>query len=87
LADLQEFAILSGKLEAHADGTIIERMLSLSANADASESDPRLDADTAERLGIAGSVLLVVRADGHIGLRAERDHVAAMSAYLERLRA
>ena len=41
----------------------------------------------AAQLGIAEVTLLVVRPDGHVGLRADREHVAALAAYqaVERL--
>jgi hypothetical protein len=35
----------------------------------------------AERLGVDAVTLLVVRPDGHVGLRADHDHVAAVAAY------
>lgn len=64
---------------------IIERTFSLTADPDAA-ADARLDAATAEMLGVEDIVLVVVRADGHIGLRAERDHAAALAGYVEMLR-
>lgn len=47
---------------------------------------PHLDATTAERLGLGALTLLVIRPDGHVGLRAERDHAAALADYHARLR-
>jgi hypothetical protein len=32
-------------------------------------------------LGIGEVTLLVVRPDGHVGLRADRDHLKALAAY------
>lgn len=46
-----------------------------------------LPAATADRLGVGEATLLVIRPDGHVGLRADRDHVAALGAYQSRLRA
>lgn len=48
------------------------------------DADARLAAEDAARLGASEATLLVVRPDGHVGLRAERDHIAALDRY-ERL--
>ncbi len=40
-----------------------------------------LSADDAARLGISGMTLLVVRPDGHVGLRADSAHETALTAY------
>jgi hypothetical protein len=32
-------------------------------------------------LGIDGITLLVIRPDGHVGLRADRNHIEALMAY------
>jgi hypothetical protein len=37
-------------------------------------------------LGIRDIALLVIRPDGHIGLRADREHVEALEAYHTRLK-
>ena len=44
-----------------------------------------IDPSTAELLGIDGITLLVVRPDGYVGLRADRDHLEALSDYGQRL--
>ena len=41
----------------------------------------------ADSLGITALTLLVIRPDAHVGLRAERDHLAAFAAYRTRLAA
>lgn len=69
------------------DGTIVEQAITLSANPDVAHADARLDAETARAIGVDGIVLIVVRPDGHIGLRAEADHDAALTAYVAGLRA
>ena len=68
------------------DGTIIEQAITLSANPDVAHADARLDPETAARLGVDNIVLLVIRTDGHIGLRAGADHAAALAAYVATLR-
>lgn len=47
--------------------------------------DALLTAAAASQLGATAATLLVVRPDGHVGLRAERDHVAALARYQHRL--
>ncbi|MGH7242001.1 MAG: FAD-dependent oxidoreductase [Phycisphaerales bacterium] len=42
---------------------------------------PRITAKTADQFGVSDITLLVVRPDGHVGLRADRDHVKALAAY------
>jgi hypothetical protein len=37
--------------------------------------------DAATQLGVAGATLLVIRPDGYIGLRADRDHLGALERY------
>lgn len=41
----------------------------------------KLDSKAAELLGVKGTTLLVVRPDGYIGLRADRDHLRALEMY------
>ena len=41
----------------------------------------RLASEAAGQLGIGEITLLVIRPDGHVGLRADRDHVEALAAY------
>jgi len=45
----------------------------------------RLDSDAAARLGVDAMTLLVIRPDGHVGLRADARHAEALSAYLANL--
>ena len=41
----------------------------------------KLSPAAAEQLGAAAVTLLVIRPDGHVGLRADRDHAAALASY------
>lgn len=68
------------------DGPIIEVVVALTANAEVSNVDAYLSPDTARQLGVNKIVLLVVRADGHVGLRADERHAQALSAYVDQLR-
>jgi 2-polyprenyl-6-methoxyphenol hydroxylase-like FAD-dependent oxidoreductase len=65
--------------------SVIEASFTLSARpGGANSGHGRLDPATAAGLGIDGLTLLVVRPDGHVGLRADADHGVALMAY-ERL--
>lgn len=81
-----ELAQVRRDMEAMVGGAIIEQLIALTANASVPDADAYLTPDTAQALGVRGVVLLVVRADGHVGLRADRGHADALSAYIERLR-
>lgn len=72
-------------MEALAGGAIIEQVIVLTANAGVSGVHGYLAPDIAHALGVRGIVLVVVRADGHVGLRAEQGHAEALSAYIGRL--
>ena len=72
-------------MEALAGGAIIEQVIVLTANAGVSGVHAYLAPDIAHALGVRGIVLVVVRADGHVGLRAEQGHAEALSAYIGRL--
>jgi hypothetical protein len=41
----------------------------------------QLDQAVADLLGVEGITLLVVRPDGYVGLRADRDHLSALERY------
>ncbi|GGC83462.1 3-(3-hydroxyphenyl)propionate hydroxylase [Chelatococcus reniformis] len=69
------------------DRTIIDAVVTLTANADIADIAAHLAPAAAERLGVGDLTLLVVRADGHVGLRAERRHAEALGAYVSLLRA
>jgi hypothetical protein len=45
----------------------------------------RLTPAAADQLGFQEMTLLVIRPDGHVGLRADHDHIEALAAYLARL--
>jgi 2-polyprenyl-6-methoxyphenol hydroxylase-like FAD-dependent oxidoreductase len=81
-----ELARVRREMEALSGGPIIEQVVALSANAGVAGADAYLTADVADTLGVRGIVLLVIRADGHVGLRAGQDHAGALAAYIDRLR-
>jgi len=78
---------LRRQLMALADGYIIEVVVALTASDGVNDVDAYLEPATAARLGVGDMMLLAVRADGHVGLRAEQRHAETLSAYIERLRA
>ncbi|MFD4837445.1 FAD-dependent monooxygenase [Achromobacter sp. NPDC058515] len=73
-------------MEPFFDGAIIEMVIAITANAGVSDVDAYLEPAAADLLGVGDVVLLVVRADGHVGLRAEQRHAETLSAYIELLR-
>jgi hypothetical protein len=86
----EEFAQLESSVrEAHVakandevgKALLIETSVALTSRADAQHSDGRLTPEAAARLGIGQATLLVIRPDGHVGLRADRDHLQALKVY------
>jgi len=92
-ADDDALATLAGTLRARADAWPVEETFALTTRAGAPRREQgadgrawaRLAPEAAQRLGVAGIALLVVRPDGHVGLRADRDHVTALASYRTRL--
>ncbi len=83
----QSLADLRRDIEPFSDGAIIEIVVAITANRGVADADGYLEPATADELGVRDVVLLVIRADGHIGLRAEQRHAETLSAYIELLRA
>ena len=83
----QPLSDLRRDLEALSDGHIIEVVVALTASPGVTEVDAYLDPAVAAMLGVDDLMLLVIRADGHVGLRAAERHAETLSAYIERLRA
>ncbi|MNT81012.1 hypothetical protein D3C72_2205580 [compost metagenome] len=73
-------------MEPLSDGAIIEHVVAITANAGVPDVDAYLAPAMADMLGVRDVVLLVVRADGHVGLRADQRHAETLSAYVELLR-
>ncbi|HZR80099.1 MAG TPA: FAD-dependent monooxygenase [Candidatus Binatia bacterium] len=72
-------------VRAAADPSVIETTVVL-ASEPSDERWPRLDGTTSEALGVDGIAVLAVRPDGHVGLRADRDHARSLVAYQSLLR-
>ncbi|MEQ1950764.1 FAD-dependent monooxygenase [Mesorhizobium yinganensis] len=69
------------ELRSFAGGPIIETVIALASDADFAAADARIEPDAAKGLGAGDVLLLVVRADGHIGLRAESNHAGQLADY------
>ncbi|ANN76374.1 FAD-dependent monooxygenase [Bordetella flabilis] len=82
-----ELARMRRDMAALADGHLIERMIAVTANLSVPDADAYLEPAAADSLGVTNIVLVVVRPDGHVGLRAEQGHAQALSGYIGRLRA
>ena len=60
---------------------IIEEIVAITAGSDDQSPYARIAPTAAEELGIGELTLLVIRPDGHIGLRSDRGHVKDLEAY------
>jgi hypothetical protein len=68
-------------IRAASGASVIEETVVLTARSEGQYSYARLAPDAADELGISEVTLLVIRPDGHVGLRADRDHLEALAAY------
>jgi len=82
-----DLARLGRLIRAGLDPSIVDTSVVLTARSDDTEAVARLSPADADRLGVADMTLLVIRPDGHVGLRADRDHVEALAAYQSLVRA
>ncbi len=76
-----ELARLAGSIRARSDGALIETTIGLTTRSGNRHPWGRLAPAAADQLGVGEVSLLVVRPDGHVGLRADRDHLGALAAY------
>jgi hypothetical protein len=76
-----DLARLAGSIRARSDGALIEATIVLTTRSGDRHAWARLAPAAGDQLGIGEVSLLVVRPDGHIGLRADRDHLEAVAAY------
>ncbi len=60
---------------------LFEAAFAFSAHPDREEHVGQLEPADADLLGVSGIALLVVRPDGYIGLRSDRDHLKALARY------
>lgn len=76
-----EFARLADAIPAHSDEALVEATFALTTRSANPQAWAWLAPAAADQLGISEVSLLVVRPDGHVGLRADRDHLEALAAY------
>ena len=83
----QPFAQALRDIAPFSEGAIIEAAIGVASDSAMSGACGHIAPAMADRLGVGDLTLLVVRADGHVGLRAESDHAEAVAAYVHLLRA
>jgi hypothetical protein len=76
-----ELTRLEGSLRDPSAPSLVEETIVLTTRTDDRRSRPRLARASAEQLGVRDVTLLVIRPDGHVGLRADREHARALGAY------
>jgi 2-polyprenyl-6-methoxyphenol hydroxylase-like FAD-dependent oxidoreductase len=69
------------------DSPLFEEAIALSTQPEPRDQIGRLEPVGADHLGVQGTTLLVVRPDGYVGLRSDRDHLSALERYRKLLRA
>jgi 2-polyprenyl-6-methoxyphenol hydroxylase-like FAD-dependent oxidoreductase len=74
-------AQLDRSIRVHRAVSLIEETVVLTARSDDQILCGRIAPAASDQLGIGEVTLLVVRPDGHVGLRANRDHLEALAAY------
>ncbi|MFC7397528.1 FAD-dependent monooxygenase [Chelatococcus sp. GCM10030263] len=84
-AEADEMTALHRAVEAHVGSHVVEVSVMLSGQSANGSAVAGIDPAVAERLGVDGATLFVVRPDGYLGLRADEKHADALAAYAERL--
>jgi hypothetical protein len=74
-------ARLDSAMQARSGTSLIEATIVLTTRFDDRHPCARLAPASADQLGISEVTLLVIRPDGHVGLRADRDHLEALASY------
>jgi hypothetical protein len=64
-----------------ADSPLFETAVALGSNPELPVQIGQLQPAAADLLGIKGTTLLVVRPDGYVGLRSDRNHLDALESY------
>lgn len=79
--------LLAALREAVAGSNLFEGAVALSAAPEPPPGVGAMPAAVAAELGVDGLTVVAIRPDGHVGLRADRDHAAAVRAYADLLTA
>ncbi|TWT40036.1 Pentachlorophenol 4-monooxygenase [Thalassoglobus neptunius] len=77
----ETLAELNASIRSWGETPIIEAIFVLSTQPDPEKIDAQVTPSDAESLGVQGVTLLVIRPDGHIGLRADDHHLASLQEY------
>ena len=72
---------LAAAIESNGGNVLVESTTTLVAGSDEPHPHFRLSATAANQLGVDNLTLLIIRPDGHVGLRADRNHADALAAY------
>ena len=78
---VERLAQLQRALETDRDPSIVETVALLTTNTSSHGEYRSITPAAARQLGIDGITLLVIRPDGHVGLRCDHDHREAMASY------
>ena len=73
----ERLARLDSSIRARSGASVIEATVMLTTQSGDQNPGARLAPAAADQLGIGEITLLVIRPDGHVGLRADRGHIAA----------
>jgi 2-polyprenyl-6-methoxyphenol hydroxylase-like FAD-dependent oxidoreductase len=76
-----DLASLSDLIRMHSDRDFIDETFAVTTGLASESWCGQLAPAAAGQLGVEGVTLLMVRPDGHIGLRADRNHLDALAAY------
>jgi 2-polyprenyl-6-methoxyphenol hydroxylase-like FAD-dependent oxidoreductase len=77
-----QLAQLENAIQTHSGSApLLEATVILMASFDELHPHARLAPGNVDKLGIDDVTLLLIRPDGHVGLRADRDHLEALAAY------
>lgn len=79
--DINKLTQLRDALNATSNKSFVDTSVVLTAKPNDEPSLAGLSPTAAKKLGIESITLLVICPDGHIGLRADRDHLHWMSTY------
>ncbi len=83
---MKELEQLEGQLQTKAKTPITESTTTLTTHDKAHPRRAQLTTSSANALGATDLTLLLIRPDGHIGLRADQNHAQALNDYESRLR-
>jgi hypothetical protein len=76
-----DLARLTDAMHARSDRRFVEATVVITTRPGDPHAAASIAPEAAAQLGVGAATLLVVRPDGHVGLRADRDHVEALAAY------